>query len=133
MIDSKNLDVQFYNVSSNPSIKGDSVHLTNVVYNIIDNALKYSGDEPKVEINMLEEAGNLKIAIQDNGIGIPKEYKDKVFDRFFRVPTNDQHNVKGHGLGLSYVKDVITKHGGSISVDSTENVGAKFTITIPKV
>lgn len=131
--DSKNLDVQFYNVSSNPSIKGDSVHLTNVVYNIIDNALKYSGDEPKVEINMLEEAGNLKIAIQDNGIGIPKEYKDKVFDRFFRVPTNDQHNVKGHGLGLSYVKDVITKHGGSISVDSTENVGAKFTITIPKV
>ena len=131
--DHKNADVQFNNTSSNPSVKGDAVHLTNVVYNIIDNALKYSGDEPKVEINMLESAGNLKISIQDNGIGIPKEYTDKVFDRFFRVPTNDQHNVKGHGLGLSYVKDVINKHGGSISVESVENTGTKFTIIIPKV
>ncbi len=131
--DNRNADVQFHNASSNPSIKGDSVHLTNVVYNIIDNALKYSGGEPKVEINMHEENGNLIVTIKDNGIGIPKEHADKVFDRFFRVPTNDQHNVKGHGLGLSYVKDVINKHGGSISVDSEENIGTKFLITIPKV
>ncbi|MFT4533543.1 MAG: signal transduction histidine kinase [Saprospiraceae bacterium] len=131
--DNKNADIQFNNASSNPAVKGDAVHLANVVYNIIDNALKYSGDEPKVEINMLETAGNLKITIQDNGIGIPKEYTGKVFDRFFRVPTNDQHNVKGHGLGLSYVKDVINKHGGSISVESVENIGTKFTIIIPKI
>jgi signal transduction histidine kinase len=131
--DNKNAEVQFHNASSNPSIKGDSVHLTNVVYNIVDNALKYSGEEPKVDINMVEESGNLIITIQDNGMGIPEEYSDRVFDRFFRVPSNDQHDVKGHGLGLSYVKDVINKHGGNISVKSVEGEGSKFTISIPKV
>jgi len=131
--DSKNAEVTFQNTTSNPSIKGDAVHLTNVIYNVLDNALKYSGELPKVEVNMTEVNGNVKIVIKDNGIGISKENTEKVFDRFFRVPTNDQHDVKGHGLGLSYVKDVIEKHDGQIFVSSTINKGTSFSITLPKL
>ena len=131
--DNKNAEVIFQNLSSSPSIKGDAVHLTNVVNNILDNALKYSGEFPKVDVNMTEGNGNVKIIVKDNGIGISKVNSDKVFDRFFRVPTNDQHDVKGHGLGLSYVKDVIEKHGGQILVSSVINEGTTFTVTLPKL
>ncbi|MCU0393784.1 MAG: HAMP domain-containing histidine kinase, partial [Thermoflexibacter sp.] len=69
---------------------------------------------------------------QDNGIGISSEYKDKVFDKFFRVPTGNIHNIKGYGLGLSYVASVIHQHGGAISVESKEDIGSIFTISLPK-
>lgn len=130
--ENKNAIIQFHNTSSNSSILGDSIHLTNVVYNILDNALKYSNVDPKIDIVMQEDLENVIITIQDNGKGIPKEYIGKIFDRFFRVPTSDQHDVKGHGLGLSYVKDVIQKHNGNITVESKQTHGTKFIISIPK-
>lgn len=112
-------------------ILGDNVHISNVIYNIIDNALKYSLNRPKVEIDLVEESHKFKLTIKDSGKGIPKEYKEKVFDRFFRTPENNRHNVKGHGLGLSYSKDIIEKHGGEIFIESEEMVGTEVTIKLP--
>lgn len=130
--DNKNAEVSFLDTSNDSMIYGDKVHITNVVYNILDNALKYSNDQPQININIKDHGSDLQIVFQDNGIGIPKEYENRVFDRFFRVPTDDLHNVKGHGLGLSYVYDVVQKHGGSISASSKEGSGTVFSIFIPK-
>ncbi len=113
-------------------VKGDKVHLVNVLYNLIDNAIKYSGDQPMVELKLSSDRDNVKISVSDNGPGIPKEYISKIFDRLFRVPTNDLHNVKGHGLGLHYVKTVVERHGGSVRANSTVGEGTSFVITIPK-
>ncbi|HEX4851208.1 MAG TPA: HAMP domain-containing sensor histidine kinase, partial [Puia sp.] len=113
-------------------ITADKLHITSVVYNLLDNALKYSKANPSIQIRLEEEASQLRIIITDNGVGIPSEYKDKVFEKFFRVPTGDKHNVKGYGLGLSYVSYVLQRQGGSISVESSEGIGSSFIILIPK-
>lgn len=129
----KNVHVEFSSDSEKALISGDSVHISNVFYNILDNAIKYSDEDPKVDIKIEEIAENYRISFKDFGNGIPREYQDKVFDRFFRLPSNDHHNVKGHGLGLSYVKDVILKHGGSITLESAVGIGSKFVISLPKI
>lgn len=131
-LEEKNAIVNYHNTTLNSEIDGDTVHITNVIYNIMDNALKYSETNPVLDINLSEDGKNVILRISDHGIGIPSEYIDKVFDRFFRVPTSDRHNVKGHGLGLSYVKDVITKHGGHIKAESKIGEGTTFVITLPK-
>ena len=113
-------------------VVGDKLHLSNVIHNIIDNALKYSTSDPKVDISINENNDSLILSFKDNGQGIPKEYLYKVFDRFFRVPTEDQHDVKGHGLGLNYVQNILHAHGGKITVESIENEGSTFTISLPK-
>lgn len=112
--------------------QGDELHLSNVVHNLIDNAIKYSKDVPNIEISLRADTRDYILVVEDNGLGIPKEYQSRIFDRFFRVPTNDQHDVKGHGLGLNYVQNVILAHKGTIAVSSVENQGTKFTITLPK-
>ena len=112
-------------------ISGDRVHLTNVIYNVLDNAIKYSTEDAKLGIKLSHEGNDIVIRIVDNGIGIPSEYRDKVFDRFFRVPNDDVHNVKGYGLGLNYVKDIIEKHKGSVRIESTQNVGTEVIIKLP--
>lgn len=114
------------------TIEGDRLHLVSVVYNLLDNALKYSSDNVKIDITIKGSDDNLTLSVQDNGIGIPVEYKDKVFDKFFRVPTGNIHNAKGYGLGLSYVAQVVAKHKGSIKVQSSEGNGSNFIITLPK-
>lgn len=116
----------------NHLVYGDKVHLTNVLYNLIDNAVKYSQDDSKIHINIGENQNHIQVAIKDNGIGIPEKYKTQIFDRFFRVPQNDLHNTKGHGLGLNYVKEVIDKHDGHIEVDSKENQGTTMTLIFNK-
>jgi signal transduction histidine kinase len=113
-------------------LEGDRIHLTSVIYNLIDNALKYSPEQPKIQLVLKEENNQICFEVKDHGIGIPKVYLDKIFDQFFRVPTGDQHDIKGHGLGLSYVAGVIRKHQGNIEVASTLNEGTHFTIRIPK-
>ncbi len=113
-------------------ISGDPVHVSNVIYNILDNAMKYSEQNPKIDILIDEEEDFYKIEFKDHGKGIPREYQDKVFDRFFRLPSNDHHNVKGHGLGLSYVRDVIVKHDGRIELQSVLGEGSTFIIRLPK-
>lgn len=114
------------------TIQGDRLHLLSVVFNLIDNALKYSKGEPSILIDMKEKDGNVVLAITDNGIGIAAEYKDKIFDKFFRIPHGDTHNAKGYGLGLSYAAQVIQKHNGTIEVESQPGIETKFTITLPK-
>ncbi len=114
------------------SLEGDRIHLTSVIYNLIDNALKYSPTNPDIQINLQQLGQQVKLSVQDHGMGISQAYQHKIFDKFFRVPTGDQHNIKGHGLGLSYVASVIGKHKGSISVDSQLGRGTCFTIYLPQ-
>lgn len=113
-------------------LQADMLHLQSVVFNLLDNALKYGKKEPAIDILIKEESEKVVLSITDNGIGIAPEYKDKVFDKFFRVPHGDTHNAKGYGLGLSYVAQVIQKHNGSIVVESQPDIGTKFIISLPK-
>lgn len=117
--------------ASNDQIEGDALHITNVIYNLIDNAIKYSVGKPVVEIYTRDEENGIAIAFKDNGIGISKDNQKKVFDKLFRVPTGNIHNVKGFGLGLSYVKGVVEKHGGRAEVVSELKKGSTFIIHLP--
>ena len=118
--------------SGNVQLSGDRLHLMSVIFNLLDNAIKYSRENLVINIDINEAQGFVNVKVADNGIGIPAEYKDKVFDKFFRVPHGDTHNAKGYGLGLSYAARVIRQHNGSIAVDSHENNGCTFTINLPK-
>lgn len=109
----------------------DEVHFTNVIFNLMDNALKYCDKPLLLTVETWNEKENLLISIEDNGIGINKEDVKMIFEKFYRVSTGNLHNVKGFGLGLAYVKKIITEHHGSIKVESELNIGTKFTITIP--
>jgi two-component system phosphate regulon sensor histidine kinase PhoR len=113
-------------------LRADKLHFTSVIYNLLDNALKYSTASPEVVIDVHGTTDHILLSVSDNGIGIPADYRDRIFEKFFRVPTGDHHNVKGYGLGLSYVAYVVNRHGGEIKVRSTEGVGSHFTIKIPK-
>ena len=112
-------------------VRGDRIHLANVFYNLIDNAVKYCETPPVVTLTTSSDAQGLTVSVKDNGIGIPRSEQKKIFDRLYRVPTGDRHNVKGFGLGLSYVKAVIDRHGGRIRIESEPGSGSTFHITIP--
>ena len=113
-------------------IKGDQFHLTNVLYNLVDNAIKYRSEHPNIRIKLNSHSDKVAVAIEDNGIGIPAEYLPQVFNRFFRVPNNDKHNVKGHGLGLNYAKRIVERHGGHIECVSEKGKGTVITLSLPK-
>lgn len=110
------------------TFNGDRVHLTNVIHNLLDNANKYSEDTPRIEITTIRKKNTFIIKIKDNGIGIKKEHLTKIFDRLYRVPTGNVHDVKGFGLGLSYVKAIIEKHDGTIQAKSEVGKGTEFII-----
>ena len=112
-------------------VKADTVHLTNVLINLIDNALKYTLNKPYVIINTINKDHEILIRVQDNGIGINKSNQKKIFEKLYRVPTGNVHNFKGFGLGLSYVKAILDLHKGSIQVDSELGKGSTFTIQLP--
>jgi two-component system phosphate regulon sensor histidine kinase PhoR len=112
-------------------IQADPVHLTNVVYNLLDNAAKYCTTIPEIVISTRNDKQNLIIEISDNGIGIKREDLKIIFDKFYRVPTGNVHNVKGFGLGLYYVKLIIEAHEGKIDVKSVLNKGTTFSISLP--
>lgn len=104
----------------------DKFHFTNIISSLIDNAVKYTIDKSILTIKTIKEGNHFYISIKDNGIGIPEEYNKLIFDKYFRVPTNDTHNVKGHGLGLSYVKNIMDLHRASVSVKSDGKNGSEF-------
>lgn len=111
----------------------DEVHISNVLNNLIDNAVKYSPANPKVEISAQQQEQGVLIAVKDQGIGMPKEALSDIFDAFYRVPTGNVHNVKGFGLGLSYVKKIVEAHGGKVHVKSKLGDGSTFEIYLPYV
>lgn len=113
------------------TVSGDRLHLSSVVFNLLDNALKYGGETPEIRVTLEKTADIVRLSVRDKGIGIAPEYQAKVFDKFFRVPSGDRHDVKGHGLGLSYVAQVLRQHGGSIRVESEAGSGSVFTVELP--
>lgn len=113
-------------------IEGEQAHITNVIYNLLDNALKYSPDQPVITVTLQANAQELILSVKDEGLGIPNEYRRKIFEKFFRVPTGDIHNIKGYGLGLSYVASVVKAHNGSINVQSEYGKGSTFIIHWPR-
>lgn len=119
--------------AENAEIFADEMHLTNVIFNLMDNAVKYKKSDTNLLLNVKtwNESNNFMVSIEDNGIGIKKENLKKIFEKFYRVHTGNIHDVKGFGLGLAYVKKIITDHKGSIHVESEYNVGTKFVISLP--
>jgi signal transduction histidine kinase len=113
------------------AIQGDKAHMSGVLYNLLDNALKYSAADPVIHVKLQRENGSVRIDIEDNGIGIEEAYHQKIFEKLFRVPRRDRHDVKGHGLGLSYVADVVQKHHGRIDLKSELGKGSVFSVTFP--
>jgi two-component system, OmpR family, phosphate regulon sensor histidine kinase PhoR len=112
-------------------IIADELHLTNIIHNLLDNAIKYSKAPPQIVIATKNVGNKLLLSIRDQGIGISRQYHQKVFEKFFRVPTGNIHNVKGFGLGLSYVRRMVEAHRWKIDLQSAENQGTTFTLSIP--
>jgi two-component system, OmpR family, phosphate regulon sensor histidine kinase PhoR len=119
-------------VEGDTHLQGDRLHLLSVVFNLLDNALKYGNGNIAIKFDLKEKGNEVELSVADNGIGISQEYKEKVFEKFFRVPLGNTHNTKGYGLGLSYVSHVVQRHKGKIEVESQPGLGSKFIITIPK-
>ena len=119
--------------AKHPLIKADKVHLSNVIFNLLDNANKYSPRKPQIMVSTADAENGIYISIHDKGMGISKANLKRIFEKLYRVPTGDVHNVKGFGLGLSYVKFIVEKHGGSITVDSEPGKGSTFTMFLPFV
>ncbi len=109
----------------------DRVHFTNIINNLLDNAVKYTRGKPEVTVLTRSDGGRMTISVEDNGIGITHEQKERIFDKYYRVPTGNIHDVKGFGLGLSYVKMIVEAHGGRIIVDSHPGQGSTFSIILP--
>lgn len=115
-----------------PVVEGDIVHLTNVIFNLLDNAIKYTPDVPEIRIETGNVGAAFVFSIRDNGIGISRDEQKRVFEKLYRVPTGNIHNVKGFGLGLSYVQVIVEKHHGYIRVESELGLGSTFTVTLPE-
>ena len=114
-------------------ISGNSNHLENIIINILDNAVKYSKKNPHIIISSSNSDGNIIICIQDNGIGMDKNIQKLIFEKFYREQNGNIHDIKGHGLGLSYVKKIIDFHNGKIDLESKKGVGTKFYITLKNI
>ena len=112
-------------------VEVDRIHMTNVAYNLLDNANKYSPVKPQIVVSTRNVKGGLVFGIEDNGIGIAKVDQQKIFEKLYRVPKGNIHNFKGFGLGLSYVKTIVEKHGGNIRLESELKKGTKFEIFLP--
>lgn len=112
-------------------IVADKIHITNIVFNLIDNAIKYSKEIPEITLQTYNQKDGIFFVVMDNGLGISKENQKKIFEKFYRVPTGNVHNIKGFGLGLSYVKAIVLKHGGEINVESEINKGSTFKVFLP--
>lgn len=113
-------------------ITGDRLHLSGVLFNLLDNALKYGGEKPEIRVTLFADETEVRATITDNGNGIAPEYREKIFEKFFRIQQGNRHDVKGYGLGLAYAAGIAKKHGGRITIDSTPDRGSSFTLILPK-
>jgi two-component system phosphate regulon sensor histidine kinase PhoR len=117
--------------AANPVITTDKIHGTNIIYNLLDNAIKYSVDDPEIKITTANKSNGVLVSVEDKGIGMTKAVQSKIFERFYRQTTGNVHNVKGFGLGLSYVKAVLEANQGTISVHSEPGKGSRFDVFLP--
>ena len=130
-IESREGQLRYIPNAKEDAVKGDSTHLLNVFLNLLENAIKYSEGQPQITIRTEQSRDNIVVSVQDHGVGMSKEACKQIFQKFYRVPTGNVHNVKGFGLGLSYVKGVVDQHNGKISVESEHGKGSKFFISLP--
>ena len=133
VLDSMSLKLQKYQVvanlhldAQNPMIEADELHFSNVLYNLIDNAIKYSPNVPEITISTFNKNEEVVIRVADKGIGMNRDQQSKIFEQFYRIPTGNLHDVKGFGLGLSYVNTIVKKLNGTISVKSEKEKGSEF-------
>ena len=119
--------------ATSTEIMADEVHFSNVLLNLLDNAIKYSNGSPEITLSTLNEDDKLIISVKDNGIGISKKDQKHIFDKFFRVSTGNVHNVKGFGLGLHYVRSIVEEHKGSVTLESEQNKGTEFKIELQTI
>lgn len=131
-VEQRNGNIELKLGYTNNLLEGDEVHLANVIFNLIDNAIKYCKVEPRIVIETGVTKTGITLAVSDNGIGISKEHQKRIFDKFYRVPTGNVHDVKGFGIGLSYVRKVVEQHHGRIEVESEKGKGTTFRIYLPK-
>jgi len=138
VVDSMSLKLQKYGAkttmhldATDALIEADELHFSNVIYNLIDNAIKYSRNAPEITINTFNTKGQLVIVVADKGIGMSREHQARIFEQFYRVPTGNLHDVKGFGLGLSYVNTIVKRLDGDISVRSEKEKGSEFELRFP--
>jgi two-component system phosphate regulon sensor histidine kinase PhoR len=138
IVDSMSLQLQKRNASieldlkaTRSTVSGDELHLSNVIFNLLDNANKYSPENPQIKISTFIFGKNLIIRVSDKGIGMSKDQLSKIFDQFYRIPTGNLHDVKGFGLGLSYVNNIVKRLNGTIRVKSEKDLGSEFEISLP--
>jgi two-component system phosphate regulon sensor histidine kinase PhoR len=130
-IDAKGGSIKLQLLATHLEVMGDNIHLTNIIINLLDNAIKYCIVTPEIVVNTTNRGNMILIRINDNGIGISKSNKNKIFEKLYRVPTGNIHNFKGFGLGLSYVKAIVEQHEGVVSVDSELGKGSVFMVQLP--
>jgi len=123
--------VHFESEGEGFQVQADRLHLSSVVFNLLDNALKYTPKQPQITVSLRRKGQQVHLSVQDNGVGIPQPYQEKVFEKFFRVPQGERHDVKGHGLGLSYVAEVLHQHGGTVTLDSEPGHGTTVHLILP--
>jgi len=127
----KHATTSLQTTGTNFILEADQRHISSVIYNLLDNALKYSKEDPQITIHVIDQPGYLEFCVSDNGIGIPAAYNRKIFEQFFRVPHGDKHDIKGYGLGLSYVNYIVQSHQGFIEVESEPGKGSTFIVKLP--
>ncbi len=130
-LESKSATIHLSLEANNVHILADKLHFTNLIFNLLDNAIKYNHNKPEITIATRNVNHQMEIRVSDNGIGIRPEHKQKVFHKFYRVPTGNIHDVKGFGLGLNYVKMIVEKHNGEILIESNHGKGSTFIIVLP--
>lgn len=131
IIDQKGL-LQLDLEAENALVYADRLHLTNILHNLVDNGVKYSKGKPEIHITLHNEANQLILSVEDKGIGISKEHQKRIFDKFYRIPTGNVHNVKGFGLGLFYVKRMCKEHGWKLRLESILGKGTTIVIAMPQ-
>jgi two-component system phosphate regulon sensor histidine kinase PhoR len=117
---------------TNDLIFADQTHFSNIVHNILDNAVKYTPESPLITVSTRNLLNGFELTIGDNGIGMTREARKHIFDKFYRIPTGNVHNIKGFGLGLSYVKAMVEAHNGKVNVKSEPGKGSEFILFFPQ-
>jgi two-component system phosphate regulon sensor histidine kinase PhoR len=130
-LESTNAEIILELLADDHQVFADQDHITNILNNIIDNAIKYSRHKPLIKISSVNKSDGISISISDNGIGIDKHQQKKIFDTFYRVPKGNIQNVRGYGIGLSYVKKLTEAHDGTITVESKLDKGTTFNLYLP--